>query len=725
MPPPSSNSSRADGLTVYETVKLALAWIVGSVVLTQLVFYLFPLAHHMAANADSLVLFDFAHDVLQGHTVRYWNLPRAPYLFPDAILALVLMSFDWWGEITLTAVAVMNLLVLCTASCLMMRLARSNQKLSRFSCSFFLGLALLTLAICFPFTMVNIYWQMFASGAHFLGASIVLLILYLDLQWQKHLLTKRTFLLIFLLCFAEAISDSLSTVLLMLWMGAEILWRIGSYVLQKRQTIFIKNEPAALFIFIKQQADLALIFTGLLLGTLVTLWIPRQSLLESFLSLDKLTIAALSFFQWVLAEPTHVLYIITLIILILLYPALMRESYSEGRVVWKNYWRSSVLTPALGVMCIAPFFYQDVGSIRYFAFPGLISIISLALVSQRVWQFLSAQDSWRQRALTVAAYLIFLGLIGTWQYRHRQIGPNALDTLGIDQVGLSVGADATGASQCIDKARLQWPLVDGVSTYWNARPIRFATNFNYYLAQIDPWRPRNGAFLWGNNGIDLVYSNVQKQIPRHYNFIVTTPAEMNAHLWSNLPAKATGVLTCANHQVFYFEIASVLWDYLYPLQVPYGEVDFTHSLHPIKSSLLVRTYWGDDLFTQAGVRQGSRILANGDEGVLVFGPYIPLAPGRYRLSAQGGLENPMLAPKAVIGTLEVNSTLGKLHIASAPIVNSQKLNTQRIDHQIFASLDFKVSKTIDNVEFRIQVARQTRGIFVRYQLEALPSVDTK
>ena len=732
---------------VVQLIGTAVILVVGIMLFTRLVFTLFPLAHQMATNADSLVLFDFARDVISGHDLHHWNLPRAPYLFPDTAIALLVISVGWFGELSIYCVALINSLLLVVVSFAILRSSAKKNHTTLLGSAFFIALALLTLAICFPFAMANIYWQIFASGTHFLSALVVLAILQLDDLWQKKLLSNRVLWLILALSFLEALSDSLAAVLLMLWLGAEVSWRIAVHLWPTRfDGLRGAQANFASSVFLKVQLDLALVFGGVLAGTLAASFIPRQSLLESFLSLDKFKIAATSFTQWLIGEPSHILYLLALIILNLLYPWVIRariatkhNNFATGAptpaadpqvgnapLTWMTYLRSSILAPSLGVICITPFFFQDVGSIRYFVFPALVSILSLALLYRHCWNAFGGVYRLRQRFFGALVLMAVLGLIGHWQWQRERIGPNATDTTGLDQVGLAVGSDASGAANCIAKAQAQWPLHDGVATYWNARPIRFVSHFQYYVAQINPWRPRNGAFVWGNNGIDLVYADVAAKTPRQYNFIVATNHEINSRLWGSLPAQATQSINCKNYSVFYFDNDALLWNYLFPMQVPYG-FDELASANQMRLSSekntapnsLVRTYWGDDVMTQVGIRNGNTIVANGAAGFLVYGPYIPLAPGRYRLTAKGELGNEAMSSKASIGILEVTGAIAQSQIASAPIVNHIKQQLQNSLSQTIASVDFQLSTLTENIEFRIAVVSQTRGVFMRYELEKL------
>lgn len=55
----------------------------------------------------------------------------------------------------------------------------------------------------------------------------------------------------------------------------------------------------------------------------------------------------------------------------------------------------------------------------------------------------------------------------------------------------------------------------------------------------------------------------------------------------------------------------------------------------------VRRFWGGDsrLGTQVGKRTGRNIACTGQEGYLVFGPYIPLTAGKYRVVIHGAIGN--------------------------------------------------------------------------------------
>jgi hypothetical protein len=328
-------------------------------------------------------------------------------------------------------------------------------------------------------------------------------------------------------------------------------------------------------------------------------------------------------------------------------------------------------------------------------------------------------------------------------------------TSGRDAVGLAVGADTSGALACIAQAKERYPLADGVATYWNARPIRFASQFEFYLAQINPWRPRAGYFLWGNNGADFVYRDINQtpetdvdsasknsaSLPppvRSYNFVIATQAEQQSRLWGSLPMQATHTVQCKNHAIYYFADPAILWHYLFPLGLPVptapivsaaSVVSGLPSTAPAEAKMgpnAVATYWPDDLSTLVGEQSSGAISTAGKGGFLVYGPYLSLPAGQYRLQVLGNLNistqgsadestkstlSKLTSSKPTsIGLLDVSAQFGTKTITSMPL--------QTGSSQI-AQLDFQLKQDTYDVEFRIQVNADVQGQVTGYRLERL------
>lgn len=124
----------------------------------------------------------------------------------------------------------------------------------------------------------------------------------------------------------------------------------------------------------------------------------------------------------------------------------------------------------------------------------------------------------------------------------------------------------------------------------------------------------------------------------------------------------------------------------------------------------------DNLRTQqAGVREGGVIKASGQPGFLVYGPYLPLEPGIYRLIAKGSLSGQSKA----MGVIDVTAEAGNRILASKPIVAGQS------DVGDIVSLAFEVTQPIVGVEFRINVGPQCTGSFTAYELTKVAKLEHK
>lgn len=121
------------------------------------------------------------------------------------------------------------------------------------------------------------------------------------------------------------------------------------------------------------------------------------------------------------------------------------------------------------------------------------------------------------------------------------------------------------------------------------------------------------------------------------------------------------------------------------------------------------------LSTQAGVKEGEVIRANGQPGFLVFGPYVALEPGVYRLLAKGNLAG----PNQSLGSIDIAADKGKLILAVKPIAADQGATGNIV------SLAFEVTKPVTDAEFRINVAAQTTGAFTGYELTKIEKLAGK
>ena len=655
----------------------------------------FPKAWNLIVDADSLAIIDFARDIVLGKSISAWNLPRAPYLFPDALIAIIVMSIGWINGLTFLLIATINFFILIAASYWVVNQSKSFCTTSVWLIVFLITFSLFLIGCVFPFAMDNLYWQIFASGAHFLTAIVVLLIMELTRPQGAVLPSKLNLIrlgAIIFLIFAEALSDSISALLLLIWYIASIVPSDEKSFKRWTQYLYV---PAAVFF-----------------GTALSFFIPRQALIGSFFSFQKFITGVELFLHWMSSSLTNGFFIGALVATSICFPFLIRDQIPRTTKEFCAGLFCSYSFPALGVIAATPLFYQDTGSLRYLAFPALLMLLSISLVLLKIINKALSLRLGRQLVTVIGIFLIS-GMFFLITYTKRIDEQTNKEITLLNVLGtIPFSQDADLAVKCIEKASALHPLSDGIATYWHARPIYFASKFKNYLAPISPWQPRGGYMYWGNNGLDLVYKEGNPNHPRRYNYVLSTNDEMSLNLWGSLVSQSVAQTQCAQHTVLFFSDTSILENFLFPFGKPFAVDSKNRVVVPNNNAYewAARPYWGSDLFTLVGMRDGMSILASGHEGVLVYGPFITLPSGSYRLAARGHLTGSTHS----IGYMEVSSKQGQLILASTPIISGGE------DSNEIGELIFKLEKSVSDVEFRILVNQHVRGIFSQYELVKLP-----
>ena len=646
----------------------------------------------MVANADSLVLLDFAHDILHGKSIAYWNLPRVPYLFPDTAIAILIIAIGWVGPFSLVLIAAINFCCLCLLCQAIWSQATLSQKPSLISTQLAIMLSILALGIAFPNAMSTLYWQIFASGAHFLTVIMVTVLFLFTQNQSNQSLSWKRLTLIFVLAFSQAISNSMALLLIAAWWISQPIIRARTL----RHHYF----------------DLLVIPPALILGTACSFLLPRQELIGSFFSLAQFTNSILFFGQWALSAPQNYGFLSLLLLSVLAWPFIEKGRLPKRWSDLKLVLTHELFAPTVAIFLATPLFYQEVGSMRYLAFPALISLFSLGLIILRVSQAWSPSSLLAQRSILGIAVVVLLAL--TWFVKFIPDAPHKAQASNFDKVGLSVSSNnAPAAYECIQKAAQQYELHDGIATYWSARPIRFASGFTYFLAQVNPWRPRSGYFTWGNNAFDFAYKDQEKKQARQYNFIIATNHEIDIGLWRSISARASNVMQCPENTLYFFKDQNVLSQYLFPFGNPVDRSakDSDNAALLSHAAFTKATYPANELFSLVGKAQADSIVATGQAGFLVFGPYVPVGVGKYTLSMYADFTGPTLE----LGIFDIIANGGKLTYAKQVMIN------QAPSKEPLLTVEFEVDKPVKDMEFRIQIYSQIKGQFTHYQLNKITS----
>lgn len=112
--------------------------------------------------------------------------------------------------------------------------------------------------------------------------------------------------------------------------------------------------------------------------------------------------------------------------------------------------------------------------------------------------------------------------------------------------------------------------------------------------------------------------------------------------------------------------------------------------------------------TLVGLNDGAVIKTTGQGGFLVFGPYIEMKPGVYRLDVKGYLDGEGQS----LGVFDVVSDKGAHTHLSFPIYREMGA----ADGRVIAHAYFEIPKKVDDAEFRIVVDPSTKGAFSGYVL---------
>jgi hypothetical protein len=98
--------------------------------------------------------------------------------------------------------------------------------------------------------------------------------------------------------------------------------------------------------------------------------------------------------------------------------------------------------------------------------------------------------------------------------------------------------------------------------------------------------------------------------------------------------------------------------------------------------------------TQVGVLRDGSILSTGKPGVLLYGPYLPLAAGSYRAIIHFATDR----PGADLGKVDIATDLGKNVLAETPLAHAKPSGEgYRLD------VDFRTARPVDGVEVRVFV----------------------
>lgn len=628
-----------------------------------------PQIDYLASSADALSLIDLVRDLVQGASMHSWNLPRAPSFFPDQLFALFALALTEHLPAIIIFISVLNYCCLCIVLWLVLKNIQSNQESGLLQISLIVSAVIMSIVTLLPDTLGTIFYQLFTLGTHLGSALLTLVVVYLLQERPKKLHHGYALSLLFVLGVLGSLSNSLFTLLLLVWLGKETLCK------GPRQLI--------------SQAQYLVLLLSMVVGTLLNWALPRQSLKESFFA-PHLWLHNLSdFAHHLLTTPSALIFYCLLIGAALVWPFWEKGKTFSPSGAFKMVLSNDLSPLALSLIAITPVLYQEWNSLRYLMFPSLVLMLSLSAK----YLFYQANLSQTRQTRKLLPLYIFIAIVGGLFFLPK---PEPDQTSEVINDGL----------RCIRAAQKNAPLSDGIASYWNARPIRFASNFKYFLAQVKPDFPQMGFFFWGNNGSNFVYTDHYQSTLRNYNYIVATQKELEQGKWGPITTQATTVFPCEKTTVLYYADVSILWNFLFTKK----QDPIPHTLEGLlaKQALFLKErpqiFVANALYTQTGTIDQNKIHAGKQAGYLVYGPYLNLDAGKYQLKIQGSISS---------GHLEITADDGSVTILKKPLNDlSPKASPQQ-------SFEFSIPSPKTRVEFRIFTPINENGYFESFELRQL------
>lgn len=701
-----------------------------SALISWTVFHLFPPVWSMANNADSLILLDIANDIWSGKSLYGWNFPRVLYIFPDLLIALIVMAPGWYQDATLLTIATINYSLLTLLVHRLLTQLNLDSTPSIPVTAILIAISLAIFAGLFPFSMSNIFWQIFASGAHFLSVMLVVFLFSVISRNRSEPVRASTGIWISLLVFLAALSNTMSALLIGVMMLTR--WFCGQV-----DTLYQKQRIVLVRLF-EVWVGLAVV-GGVVLGA----QIPRQSMANSFFSSSRFQYSIDVFVQWLSTTWIHFVFLAVLLVLTLYWAILSTPlprttvfSLPKSIRQWVLVARSPYLFPALAIFVAAPLFYQEITrSLRYYAFPSLLALMVISLGTWFIFQAY-VKSKVPQVLVGITAAILLFTLI-TFNPDKTYVSDDALPEPWTKQVPLSKRLHPGKVIECLEKAEEKLGLKDGIAFYWSARPARFASDFDFYFAQVSPWNVRGGYDFWGANAMEFIYKDSSRKNYRNYNYILASDSDLSGKFWGSILSKASEKINCGNYHIFYYSDPGVLSRFLFPWGVPLTidgngkETLQTKALNPDPGSWVnTLDFPASDLKTTVGRINNGIIYTDNKEGFLVYGPYINLPTGHYELTVNGDLQS----SSGSIGVLDavgdgVNKTILKQSIVPKALASGQsqeKLLRSSSDlisaegSSELAQFQFTIDKPLRQAEFRIYIHGYVSGNFQGYVLRRRP-----
>jgi hypothetical protein len=502
-------------LTKRATSLAALLLVVLCVVLTVR----HPALFAVMTNGDQLTIPSLVDDFLHNphFSLSTWSLPRAPYLFPDGALVLLLRRATPDTVRLLALYAGLHALGLIAATGLVIRRALPEGGARSIAFVF----ALIGFALVLTLSYEPWYWPMLSlpflpiSHAGPMICGLALAAVFLGIR-------RGTvgWLVLTVASAALVLSDRFF-----------IVYFIVPYVLV---TVLTDRDPKRRESFKAIGAEAVAVLAGLAL--LSTLHTQKTDPIHFDLGFQLANIAE------VMQHSSSALWLLHLMAL------------TAGAVIVARWLGAGRKEAPAGPAGPAPI-------VVYVALSGLAAGIATFLL----WR--EAIDGQLKYAIPVDFLLVFLGALAAERLlRGQTLGPAVAVALALatgafawtrtaDHDGLAeAGAANRALAAAFDGCAAQYGLKAGLADYWIARTITMATDWRVQVNQVQPHVPVS-PFFWGNNAL-WFYLEARTGAPLAYNFVVTPPTGRAGV--EDLYGTPSRYVTCGDHELAVYDDSAAL-----------------------------------------------------------------------------------------------------------------------------------------------------------------------
>jgi hypothetical protein len=344
-----------------------------------------------------------------------------------------------------------------------------------------------------------------------------------------------------------------------------------------------------------------------------------------------------------------------------------RDAEYQFELLVMSFWSASAMSVAGAILT-----YAETPTWRYLPAFFYYPLLHLALYAARRMTELG-NISVRARRLTMAIAIGVFGFQGMSLARQASVSTNDLHRESSER--------ARRLADCIRENHLH----AGVASYWLARHLTFFSRDSISLLPVPPWDVSGGFFYWGNNAFDFFQSN---NGPIVYDFLLVDGfVKQDVIRAYGYPSREIGcgmgmlLFAYDNSEAFFGNLVE-----------RHPQIFFAELRRSGKVTIPAAA-----LMSEVGSRVGRyrQASAPGDRpGFIVFGPYMPLGKGSYKVVVRYEVRRSSEPDHGEMPNyVDVTARRGRTRLADMPMA------THTGEHTL--TVPFRLERSYGDIETRV------------------------